>query len=168
MLEQHCFYQKAGVILAGFSPCFQHVENLDITPKIAKNMSEIDAVISFSEMLQTPSKGNFSLHKLGLVKRESKEADVVLQKVVVLIGLQMSRNGRSNLFTLFGSIMLEACMVVEFCCCKKVSELMNGKISKMSTARLAQQIRCLFQISNHLKILISTSFTTSLIFLASN
>lgn len=40
-------------------------------PKIAKNMSGIDAGISFPEMLQTPSKGNFSLHKLGCGSVES-------------------------------------------------------------------------------------------------
>jgi len=54
------------------------VENLNINPQIAMNMSERNAEISFPGMLQTPSKGNFSLHKLGLVKLESKEADVVL------------------------------------------------------------------------------------------
>lgn len=56
----------------------RHMENLNMTPKIAKNMSRIDAGISFSEMLQSPSRGNFSLRKLGLAKKESKEADVVL------------------------------------------------------------------------------------------
>lgn len=54
------------------------MENLNITPKTAKNMSGIDERISFSEMLQTPSEGNFSMHKQGLAKRENKEADVVL------------------------------------------------------------------------------------------
>lgn len=42
-----------------------------MTPKIAKNMSGIDAGISFPKMLQAPSEGNCSAPKLGFAKRKS-------------------------------------------------------------------------------------------------
>lgn len=48
-----------------------------MTPKIAKNMSGIDARVPFPKILQAPSKGKFSPPKPGLAEGESSEADVV-------------------------------------------------------------------------------------------
>lgn len=53
----------------------QRISNM--IPKIANNMSGIDAGISFPKMLQVLSKENFSAPKLGLAKRENNEAAVV-------------------------------------------------------------------------------------------
>lgn len=45
---------------------------------------------------------------------------------------------------------------------------MKGKSSKNVHCSVAQEIRCLFQIPNHLKVLISASPVRPLIFLASS
>lgn len=63
------------------------MENLSLTPRIAKNMNGMGAGISFPEMLRTPPKRKFALYKLRLAKAEDKEADVVLQKVLFRIRL---------------------------------------------------------------------------------
>lgn len=63
------------------------MDNLSLTPRIAKNMNGMGAGTSFPEMLQTPRKRKFGLYKLRLAKAEGEEADVVLQKVLFQIRL---------------------------------------------------------------------------------
>lgn len=65
MLEQYWFIRRQKTHQLNSVRPPKDMENLNMTPRIAENTSGMDAGISFSEMLQTPSKGKFSPRKLS-------------------------------------------------------------------------------------------------------